>query len=96
MSKRNFATLLNSSTQLKSTADTKKEKTFELPDGNFITVGVKRFLCMKVFFQPSFTSKEAKVAESTHTFMKCDVDISKELYVNVVLSSGTTKLPRDC
>ena len=81
MSKRNFATLCQTTTQ--------EEKTFELPDGNFITVGVKRFHCMKVFFQPSFTSKEANGVH--HTFMKCDVDISKELYVNVVLSSGTTK-----
>ena len=76
-------------TKLKSTADTDKEKTFELPDGNFITVCVKRFHCAKVFFQPSFTSKEANGFLDT-SFMKCDVDIRKELYVAVVFSGGTT------
>ena len=49
----------------------------------------KRFHCVKVFFQPSFTSKEANGVHDT-SFMKCDADIRKILYVNVVLSSGTT------
>ena len=66
-------------TEHKSTTDTDKEKTFELPDENFITVSVKRFHCVKVFFQPSFSSKEANGVHDT-SFMKCDVDIRKELH----------------
>ena len=49
---------VNYDTKLKSTAETDKEKTYELPDGNFIAVGAKRFHCVKVLFQPSFTSEE--------------------------------------
>ena len=36
-----------------------KEKTYELPDGNIITVGAERFRCPEVLFQPSFVGKEA-------------------------------------
>merc|ERR1712238_120416 len=31
-----------------------KEKFYELPDGNIITVGSERFRCPEVLFQPSF------------------------------------------
>ena len=71
---------------LKSTAE---EKIYELPDGNLITVGAKRFHWVKVFFQPSFTSKKANGVHDS-SFLKCDVDIRKELYANVVYSDGTT------
>ena len=76
-------------TELKSTVDADKKQTFELPDGNFITVGVKRFHCVKSVLPSSFTSKEANGVYDT-SFMKCDADIRRNLYVNVVLSTGTT------
>merc|ERR1711959_494084 len=38
---------------------TDKEKTYELPDGNVITVGNERFRTPEVLFQPSFIGKEA-------------------------------------
>ncbi|CAE7363477.1 ACT1 [Symbiodinium sp. CCMP2592] len=69
-----------------------KEKTYELPDGNIITVGSERFRCPEVLFQPSFVGKEASGIHDTtfQSIMKCDVDIRKDLYSNVVLSGGTT------
>ncbi|CEM03258.1 unnamed protein product [Vitrella brassicaformis CCMP3155] len=68
------------------------EKTYELPDGNIITVGNERFRCPEVLFQPSFIGKEASGIHDTtfQSIMKCDVDIRKDLYANVVLSGGTT------
>ena len=68
------------------------EKTYELPDGNVITVGNERFRCPEVLFQPSFIGKEASGVHDTmfQTIMKCDVDIRKDLYANIVLSGGTT------
>merc|ERR1719348_515122 len=68
------------------------EKTYELPDGNVITVGGERFRCPEVLFQPSFIGKEASGIHDTtfQSIMKCDVDIRKDLYANVVLSGGTT------
>ena len=41
-----------------------KEKTYELPDGNIITVGSERFRCPEVLFQPSFVSKDASCSLS--------------------------------
>jgi len=69
-----------------------KEKTYELPDGNIITVGSERFRCPEVLFQPSFIGKEASGIHDTtfQSIMKCDVDVRKDLYANVVLSGGTT------
>ena len=71
------------------------EKTYELPDGNVITIGNERFRCSEVLFQPSFIGKEAAGIHDTlfQTIMKCDVDIRKDLYSNIVLSGGTTMFP---
>merc|ERR1712014_72156 len=68
------------------------EKTYELPDGNVITVGNERFRCPECLFQPSFIGKEASGVHDTtfQSIMKTDVDIRKDLYANVVLSGGTT------
>jgi len=68
------------------------DKSYELPDGNVITVGNERFRTPEVLFQPSLIGKEASgVHDCTfQTIMKCDVDIRKDLYQNIVLSGGTT------
>jgi actin beta/gamma 1 len=68
------------------------EKSYELPDGNVIVIGNERFRCPEVLFQPSFIGKEASgIHDCTfQTIMKCDVDIRRDLYANVVLSGGTT------
>merc|ERR1711982_69500 len=75
-----------------ATESSDKEKTYELPDGNVITVGNERFRCPETLFQPSFIGKEASGVHDTmfQTIMKCDVDIRKDLYENIVMSGGTT------
>jgi len=69
-----------------------KEKTYELPDGNVITLGNERFRCPEVLFQPAFIGKEASGIHDTifRSIMKCDVDLRRDLYANIVLSGGTT------
>jgi len=71
------------------------EKSYELPDGNVIVIGSERFRCPEVLFQPSLIGKEAAgIHDCTfQTIMKCDVDIRKDLYANIVMSGGTTMFP---
>jgi len=68
------------------------EEQYELPDGNIITVGNERFRAPEVLFQPNFVGMEqAGIHQLTfQSIMKCDVDIRRDLYKNIVMSGGTT------
>lgn len=48
-----------------------------------------------MLFTPSLVGMEAQGIDDTafNSIMKCDVDIRKDLYGNVVLSGGTTMFP---
>ena len=61
----------------------------ELPGGNIIIVGAKRFRCAEALFQ------RVSLATRFHDTLflsktKCHVYIRKEVYATVMLSSGTT------
>jgi hypothetical protein len=63
-----------------------------------ITIGSERFRCPEVLFTPSMVGMEAAGIDETafNSIMKCDVDIRKDLYGNVVLSGGVHFVCRFC
>ena len=77
---------LDFDTEHKSIAEFDKKQTYELTDGNIVSVGAGRYRCVEVLFQRC----SGIHCSSFQKVMKYDVDIRKDLYDNVVLLSGTT------
>lgn len=70
-----------------------REVQFELPDGNIVALGSERFRCMEALFQPQLLlMKEAVGLQylAFETIQKCDVDLRKDFFGNIVLSGGST------
>lgn len=63
------------------------EKTYELPDGQVITIGNERFRAPEALFQPGVIGLESGGIHATtfNAIMKSDVDIRKGLYGNIIM-----------
>lgn len=68
------------------------EKSYELPDGQVITIRDQRFRCAEVLFQPTLMQLEhlSLPMMIDRTIMKCDIDRRPDFYANIMLSGGTT------
>ena len=80
---------------IKSKKDSSLEKSYMLPDGNKVVIGSERFRVPEGLFQPSLIGMEVSGIQDVvyDCANKCDIDIRKTLFENVVLSGGTTMLP---
>jgi len=76
----------------KAEVSSELEVTYELPDGNLITFGNERFRTAEVLFKPEMIGLEEKGVHELlfKSIMKCDVDIRRDLWSNVVCSGGST------
>jgi len=71
------------------------DKSYELPDGQIITIGNERFRVPEAIFTPAAIGMESKGLHETlyKSIISGDIDIRKDLYANIVLSGGTTMYP---
>jgi len=68
------------------------EQNYELPDGQIITIGAERFICSEILFRPNLIWLDLEGIHKLifQSIMKCDVDIQKDLFRNIVMSGGST------
>ncbi|XP_038044799.1 actin-3-like [Patiria miniata] len=71
------------------------ERSYKLPDGQLITLNDARIRVPEALFQPSFLGTQGPgIHEMTNdSIQRCDADIRKYLYANVVLAGSSTLFP---
>ncbi|KAJ1141855.1 hypothetical protein NDU88_008183 [Pleurodeles waltl] len=67
-------------------------KDFKLPDGNIIKIGNQLFRAPETLFIPANLGIEAPGVHKMifNSIMKCDIDVRRKLFENVLLSGGST------
>jgi len=73
-------------------ASSSLQKSYELPDGQLITMGNERFRCPEALFQPAFVGlNTCGLHEMTfNSITKCHEGIHNDLFAKIVLSAGST------
>lgn len=79
--------------EMTNSAKSANEEPFELPDGNIMMVGNQRFRCPEALFKPALIGLDEAPGFPDMVFQsinRCDIDVRRELYGNIVLSGGST------
>lgn len=71
------------------------EKGYDHPNGNELILGRERFQCTEALFKPSLIGHGGLgIHEYIYqSVMKCDIDIRRDMYSNIVLAGGSTLFP---
>ncbi len=82
--------------EMKATANI--EVSYELPDGNLITIGNQRLQCPEPLFQPHLIGMKIPGIPQTcfDSIEKCDTEFRRELLGNILLFGGSTKFRGMC
>jgi actin-related protein len=64
----------------------------KMPNGKLFEAGNERFRCPELLFDPSLNQRTCEGIHQSlfNSIMKCDIDIRKDLYKNVVLCGGSS------
>jgi len=68
---------------------------YKLPDGRTLKINEERFLAPEILFQPSWIGLEVMPVHWAvfDSIMRCDIDLRRELFANIILSGGSTMFP---
>ncbi|CAH1239901.1 ACTB [Branchiostoma lanceolatum] len=71
------------------------QMTYELPDGQVLSVGTERFMAPEVVFRPELIGKDCSglPGGTLTSIIQCDVDLRRTYLENVFLSGGTASCP---
>lgn len=78
-----------------NTAGNTLKKKYTLPDGQVLSVNNERFQCAEALFDPFLLGRQTPGLHTAcaESVMKCGIDVRSDLYRNITLVGGTTKLP---
>jgi actin len=82
--------------EMKKQNDQSIEAKFELPDMSVVTIKSQRFRAPEALFKPELIGLGDAPGYPqlvVKSIGKCDIDVRKDLYANIVLSGGTTMFP---
>jgi len=87
-----FVTLDYEKSMANSISSSEYETTYTLPDGQIMTLGNERFRCPELLFQPHLDGRDHDgIHQLTFkSIMRCDMDVRRNLYENIILSGGST------
>ena len=76
----------------KAATSSEINRKYEHPHGCFNTIGNERFRCPEMLFKPYLNDMKCDGIHKVlfDSIMKCDKDIHKELFANIILSGGST------
>lgn len=77
-----------------SKQEREEEKTYSLPDGTKINLGLERFKCGELLFNPNhYGFNNLSIQELLYESINAvDINSRKELYTNIILTGGVTYL----
>ncbi|MCQ2817202.1 MAG: actin family protein [archaeon] len=79
--------------QIKKCMDSNSSEAHQLPDGSVVYINQEKYKCPELLFQPQLDGQRQNngLHEETYkSIKKCDEDIEKDLFQNVVLCGGSS------